>query len=62
MASPAGFNSGRSALQRGPASGQRGWKAQPEGGVIGLGTSPPTGMRVRPVMSRSGIASINARV
>ena len=50
-----------SVLRHGIACGQRGWKWQPGGGAIGLGTSPPTGMRARPVISRSGIASISAR-
>ncbi len=34
---------GRSTLQRSLAKGQRGWKVQPDGGLIGLGTSPATG-------------------
>jgi hypothetical protein len=50
------------ALQRSLAKGQRGWKVQPEGGLIGLGTSPATGARWRPVMSRSGIVSSSIRV
>ena len=35
-----GSASGRSTLQRSLANGQRGWKVQPVGGLIGLGTSP----------------------
>ncbi len=34
--------------------GQRGWKVQPDGGLIGLGTSPATGPRWRPVISEVG--------
>ena len=36
--------------------------AQPDGGSIGLGTSPPTGVRARPTIARSGIASSSSRV
>jgi hypothetical protein len=57
-----GSASGRSILQRSLAKGQRGWKVQPVGGLIGLGTSPATGARWRPVMSRSGIVSRSIRV
>ena len=53
---------GASRLQRSLACGQRGWKVQPEGGFSGLGTSPATGVRARPVMPRSGIASSSIRV
>ena len=42
------FSSGDWVLQRGNwAIGQRVWKWQPEGGRIGLGTSPCRGMRFR---------------
>jgi len=57
-----GSDCGRSTLQRSLANGQRGWKVQPEGGLIGLGTSPATGARWRPVISRSGIVSSSMRV
>ena len=48
--------------QRSSAQGQRGWKAQPPGGSIGLGTSPATALRSRSVMLRSGIVSSSRRV
>src|SRR5258708_7977636 len=38
---------------RSKASGQRGLKAQPGGGSIGLGISPLTGIRWRPDIARS---------
>ena len=37
---------GRSARQRSLALEQRGWNAQPRGGSIGFGTSPPTALVV----------------
>ena len=55
-------SAGRSWLQRALACGQRGWKAQPLGGFSGLGTSPCTGVRARPLMWMSGIASSSMRV
>ena len=42
------ISSGASLRQRSNASGQRGLKAQPGGGLIGFGISPFTGMRWRP--------------
>ncbi len=42
---PAGRNAGSSLGQRSKASGQRGWKVQPEGGSIGFGISPAIGSR-----------------
>ena len=46
---PASFSlrSGASSRQSGWARGQRGWKRQPDGGSIGLGTSPSSTMRCR---------------
>ena len=43
-------------------SGQRGWNGQPGGGSIGFGGSPPTGVRARPLIARSGTASSSMRV
>src|SRR5207249_1571767 len=40
-------NSGRTRWHSATASGQRGWKTQPGGGLIGLGTSPTTGRKAR---------------
>ena len=40
-------NSGRTRLQPSTAIAQRGWNTQPEGGLIGLGTSPLTGRNAR---------------
>src|SRR5262249_5306441 len=45
---------GCSLQQRAVAKGQRGWKGQPSGGVIGFAISPFTGLRSRPVISMSG--------
>jgi hypothetical protein len=56
------ISAGPLGLQRALACGQRGWKAQPLGGFSGLGTSPCTGVRARPVMWMSGIASSSMRV
>ena len=56
------INTGRCAEQRALACGQRGWKAQPDGGFSGLGTSPCTGVRELPLMWMSGIASSSMRV
>src|SRR5215471_5641095 len=50
---------GASFLQSSKASGQRGLKAQPGGGSIGLGISPLTGIRWRPDIARSGTAPSN---
>src|SRR6185312_5956316 len=61
----AAISSGRSARQRSLAKGQRGWKAQPGGGSIGLGTSPATGSLSPEAPlggSRRGIVSIRRRV
>ena len=55
-------SAGRSALQRALACGQRGWKVHPVGGFSGLGTSPCTGVRERPVSCIFGIASSSMRV
>ena len=55
-------NCGRVDLHRSLACGQRGWKVQPVGGFNGLGTSPCTGVRARPVSCILGIASISMRV
>ena len=44
------------------AFGQRGLNAQPVGGFNGLGTSPDTGVRARPVSCIFGIASSSMRV
>ena len=48
--------------QRASASGQRGWKLQPDGGVIGLGTSPRTASSPRPRREKSGMAASSMRV
>jgi len=56
------IKAGRSDLQRAFANGQRGWNEQPLGGLSGFGTSPCTGVRARPHMWMSGIASSNMRV
>jgi hypothetical protein len=48
---------GTSLRQRSEAKGQRGWKAQPGGGLIGLGTSPATEARWDPIFARSGTES-----
>src|ERR1700723_2994565 len=45
--SPTGRSSGSSTRQRSNANGQRVWKRQPVGGLIGLGTSPVRMMRWR---------------
>src|SRR5665213_3863575 len=50
------INSGAWRRQSSNASGQRGLKAQPGGGSIGLGISPLTGIRWRPDIARSGTA------
>ena len=47
-------SSGRSVRQRSTAIGQRGWKRQPDGGLIGLGTSPVRTMRLRVRRRRLG--------
>ena len=57
--------SGRCCLQRSTAFGQRGWNTQPEGGLIGLGTSPCTGRNTRPAStagSGTGTAASSACV
>jgi hypothetical protein len=63
-ACPAGVGTGggRSRRQRSCTGGQRGWKAQPGGGSMGLGISPVTGRRLRPVIARSGTASSSIRL
>ena len=38
------------------------WNGQPGGGLMGLGGSPPTGVRARPLIVRSGTASSSMRV
>src|SRR5262249_32349039 len=58
---PAAISCGVSLRQRAKACGQRGWKAQPGGGSTGLGISPSIGLRCRPLMARSGTASISMR-
>src|SRR6202030_2404057 len=50
------ISAGASRRQRSKTSGQRGLKAQPGGGSIGLGISPLTGIRWRPDIARSGTA------
>jgi hypothetical protein len=58
-------SSGRIRLQLSTAIGQRGWNTQPDGGWIGLGTSPFTGRNLRPAStlgSGTGTASRSARV
>ena len=55
-------NTGRSLRQRPLACGQRGLNAQPSGGLSGLGTSPETGVRARPVSCILGMASSSMRV
>jgi hypothetical protein len=58
-------SSGRTCLHRSTAIGQRGWKTQPAGGLIGLGTSPLTGRNVRSAStlgSGTGTAASNAWV
>src|SRR3954468_10291457 len=50
------INSAASLRHSSKASGQRGLKAQPGGGSIGLGISPLTGMRWRPDIAKSGTA------
>src|SRR4029077_10752749 len=55
-----GFTSrqaGSSVRQCGMALGQRGWKRQPVGGLIGLGISPDSTMRWRRVPGWSGRAA-----
>ena len=44
------------------SGGQRGWKVQPGGGLIGFGTSPFTPTRCLPTMAMSGTASSSIRV
>jgi hypothetical protein len=44
------------------ADGHRGWKAQPVGGLIGLGTSPDKGALDLFGVMTSGIVSISSRV
>ena len=56
------FKTGRSVLHRALAKGQRGLKLHPGGGFSGLGTSPCTGVRARPVSFILGMASNNMRV
>ena len=60
--SPDSSRHGDSILQRACMAGQRGWKEQPEGGLMGFGTSPVTGCRFRFVKLRSGIVSSSIRV
>src|SRR6516164_11827071 len=58
-------SSGRIRLQLSTAIGQRGWNTQPDGGLIGLGTSPFTGRNLRSAStlgSGTGTASRSARV
>src|SRR6266566_915289 len=58
-------NSGRTRWHSATASGQRGWKTQPGGGLIGLGTSPTTGRNARlasTVGSGTGTAARSAVV
>src|SRR5271156_2991308 len=56
------MKAGVSVRQTPTARGQRGWKGQPGGGSIGLGGSPATGVRGRPLIERSGTASSSIRV
>src|SRR6185369_14765552 len=56
------ISAGASRRHRSKASGQRGLKAQPGGGSIGLGISPFTGIRWRPLIARSGTAPSNILV
>src|SRR5262249_51194351 len=55
---------GSTTRQRSVARGQRGWKRQPDGGLIGFGGSPRTGAARVPRRARSGIgiASSSAAV
>src|SRR5262249_19620278 len=54
---------GSSTRQRAPAEGQRVWKRQPVGGLIGLGTSPERMIRRRGALgSCSGTAESSASV
>jgi len=53
---------GTSLLQRGIACGQRGWKWQPDGGVIGLGISPRMVLNAVRRWSMRGISASSARV
>ena len=48
---------GNSVRHRSLDQGQRGWKWHPDGGLIGLGTSPATGVLAFPDKFKSGIAS-----
>src|SRR5450756_2202598 len=50
------ISAGACLRHRSNTSGQRGLKAQPGGGSIGLGISPFTGIRWRPDIARSGTA------
>src|SRR5215212_5597939 len=55
--------SGSMREQSGMASGQRVWKRQPEGGLMGVGTSPFKTIRSRlRVGSGTGMAESRARV
>jgi hypothetical protein len=59
--SAACFSSGFSVLQRGCcALGQRVWKWQPVGGLMGLGTSPCSMMRLR-LMVGSGMGTADSK-
>src|SRR5689334_10516621 len=55
-------SAGRSARHLSRACGQRGLNVQPVGGSSGFGTSPATGVRGLPLISRSGIALSSMRV
>src|SRR5260370_9788291 len=58
-------NVGRVFLQPSTATGQRGWNTQPEGGLIGLGTSPLVGRNSRCAATQgagTGTADSNAWV
>ncbi|MNY31507.1 hypothetical protein D3C86_1656730 [compost metagenome] len=54
-------NSGSAARQRSVANGHRVWNRQPEGMLLGLGRSPPSGAAWRG-RDGSGTTSISARV
>ena len=54
MRPPRSTSSGRSTEQGSKASGQRGWKAQPGGGVIGLGISPSIDLARPPAHAEVG--------
>src|SRR5262245_12992111 len=63
LTGPLASRSGRSTGQGSKASGQRGWNGQPEGGLIGDGSSPSSLMRpFGRVGSAIGVAERRARV